>query len=328
MKIAFYTFREFDEKNFADRYKEEYGIDYVYTEEYPCESNLALAEGCDAVSITPGRVTKEYVDQWYAMGVRHYLCRSIGYDHLPVDYIYELGCDITISTYPSECVSDYTIMLMLMSLRKMNSIMLRALAQDYSLKGKIGMELRNCTVGIIGTGSIGSSVVEQLAGFRCRILAYSKHPKEELKGQVEYVDLDTLYRESDIISLHTASTPDTFHLLNEEAFGKMKDGVIIINTARGNLIDSTALIAAIETGKVGAAGLDLLEDENGLYYHNRSGDVLNNRELAMLRSFPNVIVSPHTAFYTETTVNQMLYKPFYAMHCYETGKENPFEIKR
>lgn len=327
MKIAFYALRDFDELKYCEQYKARYGIDYVWTSEYPSEKNLSLAEGCEAVSVTPCRIPESFADQWHAMGVRHYLCRSIGYDHLPKAHIQSLGGDITISTYPPECVSDYTIMLMLMALRRMNSIMLRALAQDYSLKGKIGKELRNCTVGIIGTGSIGASVIEQLEGFRCPILAYSAHPKEELKNRVTYVGLDTLYRECDIISLHTASTPDTYHLINEEALAKMKDGVILINTARGNLIDSKALISAIQSGKVGGAGLDLLEDENGLYYHNRTGEVLQNEELAMLRSFPNVIVSPHTAFYTETTVDNMLYKPFYAMHCYANGLENPYEVK-
>ena len=141
------------------------------------------------------------------------------------------------------------------------------------------------------------------------------------------MDLDSLYAQSDIISLHVPSNSKTFHMVDQAAIDKMKDGVIIVNTARGNVIDSRALIASLKNGKIGGAGLDVIEDEAGLYYCNRMGDHIDNDELAMLRSFPNVIVSPHLAFYVETTVSNMVEKNFIAIDALSKGELSPFEIK-
>ena len=205
--------------------------------------------------------------------------------------------------------------------------MLRAYTQDYSLKGKMGKDLSDCTVGIIGTGNIGSTVIKHLSGFGCKILAYNKFGEnEELKKYAEYVSLEKLYENSDVISLHVASTPETFHMINEDSINKMKNGVIIVNTARGTLIDSKALIKNIKTEKIAAAGLDVIENENGLYYYNLSDKIIDNDEILMLKSFPNVILTPHTAFYTESTVSNMVKKSFEAMYYYKNNQSNPYEI--
>lgn len=326
MKIAFYALRKFDELGLCKEFSKKYNIDFVWTSEYPSKENLNLARGCQAVSIVPCEITKGYVDTFSACGVKYILCRSIGYDHLPMEYIKEKGMKVSAVSYPPECVADYAIMLMLMSARKMKQIMLRTCSQDYSLKGKMGKDLNSCIVGVIGTGNIGSAVVKHLSGFGCKILAYNKFGEnEELKKYAQYVELDTLYQNSDIISLHVASNSETYHMINEDSISKMKDGVIIINTSRGTLIDSKALIKNIKTGKISAAGLDVIENENGLYYYNLSSDIIDNDELSMLRSFQNVIVTPHTAFYTETTVSNMVGKTFEAMHFYQAGMDNPYE---
>lgn len=327
MKIAFFALRAFDELPLCNEYCRKYNIDFVWTSKYPDSDNLSLAQGCDAVSIVPCEITHEYIDRLISYGVKYILCRSIGYDHLPLEYIKAKGLKVSTVSYPPDCVANYAIMLMLMTTRKMNQIMIRAAAQDYSLKGKVGKDLSDCTVGVIGTGSIGSTVIRHLSGFGCKVLAYNRKPDDRLKNLCNYVDLDTLYSESDVISLHVASNSDTYHIINENSINKMKKGVIIINTARGTLIDSTALIKNLKNGKIGAAGLDVIENENGLYYYNRGGDVIDNDELTMLRSFPNVIVTPHTAFYTETTVDNMVEKTFSAMKHYKDGLENPYEIK-
>ena len=234
---------------------------------------------------------------------------------------------ISTTPYPTECVAEYAVMLLLCSIRKFQQSMLRAAAQDYTLKGKMGQDLCNCTVGVVGTGHIGQIFIKYLQGFGCRVLAYDRFPKKEMEGLAEYVDLDTLYAQSDAISLHVPSNDETYHMINHEAIAKMKDGVIIINTARGNVIDSKALIASLKNGKIGGAGLDVIENEAGLYYCNRMGDHIDNDELAMLRSFPNVIVSPHLAFYVETTVSNMIEKNFIAIDALRKGELSPFEIK-
>ncbi len=327
MKIAFYALRKFDELELCKKFGNKYNVEFVWTSEYPSTKNLNLTEGCDAVSIVPCEITKEYIDTFSFYGIKYILCRSIGYDHIPLEYIKSKGMKASTVSYPPECVADYAIMLMLMTARKMNQIMIRAYAQDYSLKGKMGKDLCDCTIGIIGTGNIGSTVIKHLSGFGCKILAYNKFGKnKELEKYAQYVDLEELYKNSDIISLHVASNSETFHMINEDSINMMKEGVIIINTARGTLIDSKALIKNIKSGKISAAGLDVIEDENGLYYYNRSGDIINNDELSMLRSFPNVIVTPHTAFYTETTVSNMIEKSFEAVYYYRNKQVNPYEI--
>ncbi len=327
MKIAFYALRDFDELAFAEKFREQYGIDFVWTGEYPNENNLSLAEGCDAVSCTPFEFSKDFIKAYHDYGVKYMLCRAIGYDHLPCDYIKELGMHVSTTPYPTNCVANYALMLILMTTRKFQQTMIRAAAQDYTLKGKMGMDIGDCTVGVLGTGHIGELLIQHLSGFGCKILAYDKFPKQSVAQIAQYVDLDTLYAQSDVISLHVPAMAETHHMLDDAAFAKMKDGVIIINTARGTLIDPDALIKNLKSGKIGGAGLDVIENESGLYYCNRMGDNIDNDELYMLRSFPNVIVSPHTAFYVESTVRNMIEKNFIALYHFSRGEANPFEIK-
>ncbi|MBQ4123516.1 lactate dehydrogenase [bacterium] len=328
MKIAFFSLRKFDELTLLQEFKEKYNIDFVCTGEYPNAENLKLAQGCDAISVVPCKFTEEYVDIISSLGVKYVLARSIGYDHLPLNYLREKGLRVSSVTYPPECVANYAIMLMLMATRKVKQIMQRAVCQDYSLRGKMGKDISDCTIGIVGTGNIGNCVIKHLSGFGTKILAYNKFGEtEETKKYAEYVDLETLYKNSDIISLHVSSNEETYHMINDDSINKMKDGVIIINTARGTLIDSNALIKGIKSQKIGAVGLDVIEDETGLYYYNHSSDVLNNDELAILNSFPNVIVTPHTAFYTETTVRNMLEKTFKSLVHFSKNDDNPYEIK-
>lgn len=326
MKICFYALRPFDELAYCKRFSEQYGIDFTWTAEYPTADNVELAKGCDAVCMTPCDMGAEMVDRFAALGVRYLLCRSIGYDHVDRVRAKEHGMRVSNVGYTPNGVANYAIMLMLMCTRRMGHILKRAELQDYSLKGKMGRDLSSCTVGVIGAGRIGTTVLKHLSGFGCKLLAYDVYQNPEAAKLAEFVSLEELYARSDVITLHTNATGENHHLLNAQAFAKMKDGVVIINTARGSLIDSDALIDALESGKVGAAGLDVIENENGLYYYNHSGDVLPNRELAMLRSFPNVSVSPHTAFYTDEDVASMVEGAFEALHCFETGQETWHEV--
>lgn len=322
MKIFVYCFREFDEKEFFDEFSEKYGVEYGYTADYPTYDNAILAEGYDAVSFTPCDMGKKMIDRFYSMGVRYFATRSIGFDHIDTEYAKSLGIGVSNVSYPPDTVADFTLMLMLMSCKKIGHILKRSELQDYSLKGKIGKNIGDCTVGIIGTGNIGRAVIKRLTGFGCKILAYDPYENDEVKNVAEYVDFDRLLRESDIISLHTPGSDENHHLLNAEAFNKMKDGVIIVNTARGRLIDTDALIDAIESRKVQGAALDVLEHEDGLYYANRMEDPIVNRRMAVLRSFPNVILTPHTAFYSRIVVSNMAEKTIKCVLDMENGIEN------
>lgn len=305
MKIFVYSLREFDEKAFFDKYCKKYGVEYGYTTETPCLENACLAEGYDVIDIITTTMDKPILDKFKSLGVRCISTRTIGYDHIDVEYAKSIGIGVVNVTYSPATVADYTIMLMLIGCRRLKHIMERAAVQDYTLKGKIGRELGNCKVGVIGTGQIGKMVVKELSGFGCEILAYDVKESDEVKKYATYTDFDNLLKESDIITLHAPALDSTHHMINEAAIKDMKSGVIIINCARGSLIDTDALIAGIESGKVGFAGLDVVENESGLYYFNRMGEPLNNPKLAILRSYSNVLVSPHTAFYTEEAVSDM-----------------------
>ena len=327
MKIAFYQMRPFDEQAYIEQFSREFGIDYVTIPGAPCPENLDKAAGCDAVSQNPCEILPEYVEAWARMGVKYLLCRSIGYDHIPLETAKKLGMRVAHSHYPPEGVANYAIMLMLMCTRKMNQTMLRAAAQDYTLPGKMGKDLSNCTVGVIGTGKIGRTVIAHLQGFGCKILAYDLYQSDEVAQMAEYVPLDELYARSDVITLHTNATAANRHMIDANAIAKMKNGVVLINTARGTLIDPEALVNGLESGKIGAAGLDVVENENGLFYFNHMGDALQNRELAMLRSFPNVIFTPHTAFYTDVNVASMVESAFKAVRAMADGEQTPLEVR-
>ena len=325
-KVFFYTLRPFDELGIAQKLAKQMGIEFGYSTEYPTLENASLAEGYDAVSVTPCDMSAPMLQRFHDLGVKAVCCRSIGYDHVDLEKARELGMQVANVDYPPNGVANFAIMLMLMSLRKAGHILKRGEVQDYSLKGKIGRDISNCTVGVIGTGRIGRTVLQHLSGFGCRLLAYDLYPNEDVKKIAEYVPLDTLFAESDVITLHTNATEENHHLLNATAFAKMKPGVTIINTARGKLIDSDALLAALESGQVGAAGLDVLENENGLYYYDRMGDVIPNPELAALRSMPNVILTDHTAFYTHEDVESMVHGVLESADAFAKGEPTRHDV--
>lgn len=327
MKIFFYFLREFDELDYAKEFSSRLGVEFGYTTVYPDRENYRLAEGYEAVSVTPCDMGADMLERFASVGVKYILCRSIGYDHVDLHKAKELGMRVSNVSYPPSGVANYAIMLMLMLQRNIVSILKRADIQDYTLKGKIGNDMSFDTVGVIGTGRIGRTVIEHLAGFGCRILCYDPYQNDEVKRYASYVPLDQLYAESDVITLHTNATEENYHLLNADAFAKMKDGVRIVNTARGKLIDTDALVEALENGKVGGAALDVLEKEDGLYYYNRIGDVIANRDMALLRSFPNVIVAPHTAFYTKQAVSHMVGSCFEAADAFGKGGSTGHEVR-
>lgn len=321
MKIFFYALREYDEQKYVEKFAGQYSFEYGFTSAYPSMDNVQLAKGYDAISIITNPMYPEILKAFHDVGVRYISTRSIGYEHIDVDYAHSLGMRVSHVVYSPNSVANYTIMLILMACRNMPWIMKKADCQDYSLKGKVGKELSTSTVGVIGTGNIGRTVVKHLSGFGCRILAYSLYEDEEVKKYAEYVSLDELIKQSDIITLHVPGNAENTHLIDAAAFEKMKDGVIIVNTARGLIIDTQALIAALKSEKVGFAALDTFEGEAGLYYLNKETQRLDNDNMALLKSFPNVILSPHMAFYTEQAVSDMVENSIKGLLGLESGDD-------
>lgn len=325
MKIIFYSVRE-DENELIDTYAQKYEIDLVKTKEPLTLETVSLCQGAQAVSIMTTKVDEAIVCELKKHGVQYISTRTIGFDHIDFEACKKYGIHAGNVSYTYSSVAEYTVMMILMSLRNMKLILERFSSQDFSLEHIRGRELKDLTVGVIGTGKIGQEVIRLLSGFNCKIVAYDLYPNENVKKYAEYVDLDTLYEQANIITLHAPALEQTYHMLNKEALQKMKKDVIIVNTARGRLIDTIALIEAIEEGHIGYAALDVVENEHHLYYKDLKNKILDNRELLILKSFPNVMLTPHTAFFTHQAVSDMVeYSITNAIKTIE-GQENPWQL--
>ncbi len=306
MKIAAYNYRDFDEAPYFEKFGKQYGAEIVPIRETPTPENAALAEGCEGVSVITTPITEDIIQIWKAAGVKHISTRTIGYDHVDVEAAEKYGMAVSNVSYSTGSVADYTVMLILMALRKMKSIIKRAEGMDYSLIGSIGKEIGDLTIGIVGTGKIGTHVMRNLSGFGCRLIAYDLCENEEAKKYGDYCSMEELFKTSDVITFHTPATESSFHMVNKESIETMKDGVILINTARGSIIDTPAFIDAVERGKIGAAALDVIEKELGIFYGDYKYQVIGHREMSILKDLPNVLMLPHMAFYTENAISDMV----------------------
>lgn len=285
------------------------GYELAFDTEILSEANIDTVEGCEAIVINnKSLMPTELVDRVYELGVRYIAIRCVGFNHVDVKRAKELGITVCNTTYPPYGVAEFTVMLILMALRRCKAAIWRQQVNDYSLDGLLGRELRTLTVGVVGTGRIGRTVIDNLMGFGCKVLAYDPYPNEQLAARdgVEYVDIDTLMENSDVITLHVPLMDTTRALIDAEAIARMRDGVTVVNVSRGELIDTDAVIDAIEREKIGALAMDVFEDEAGIYHENRMNDILPNRKMAYLRQFPNVLLTNHIAFYTDIDVNCMV----------------------
>ncbi|ALB47210.1 D-isomer specific 2-hydroxyacid dehydrogenase family protein [Clostridium beijerinckii] len=325
MRILAYSHRR-DETQYFEEFSKKYNVEVVLCNEEPSLETAPLAKGFDCISIITTNINSELVGKFHELGVKFISTRTIGYDHIDLKKAKELGVRVGNVTYSPNSVADYTIMLILMAVRKVKLIMERSNVQDFSLRGIQGKELPNLTIGVVGTGKIGRTVIKHLSGFGCKILAHDIYENDEVKSNAKYVDLDNLFKDSDIITLHMPATDDNYHIINKKAIKLMKDGVFIINTARGSLINTNDLIHGIESKKIGGAALDVIEQESNIYYSDLKGETLKNRNLAILKSFPNVIITPHAAFYTDQAVSDMIENSIKSCILFSENKENPWEI--
>jgi D-specific alpha-keto acid dehydrogenase len=272
------------------------GVAPTITEAAVSEANVALARGNRCVSIGhKTRVTNTTLTALGEAGVTYVCTRSVGCNHLDVEYAERVGLRVETVAYSPDSVADYTLMLMLMVLRHARPLVRRADVHDYRLHEDRGRELRDLTVGVIGAGRIGAAVMDRLRGFGCRTLAHDIRPK----APGEYVALGALLEQSDVITLHTPLTAQTHRLLDRRRIERMKPGAVIVNTARGALVDTEALASALERGRLGGAALDVLEGEEGIFYADCRDAPITSGLLLRLHALPNVLISPHTAYYTD-----------------------------
>ena len=311
IQVAFYDTKEYDKAAF-EPYGAQKDIRFRFLETKLNADTVALAEGCDAVCVfVNDQVDAAVIDRLHHYGVRLIALRSAGYNNVDVRAAYGKLHVVHVPAYSPYAVAEHAMALLLTSVRRIHKAYNRTREFNFSLNGLTGFDFHGKTVGVIGTGKIGRIFIDICRGFGMRVLAYDKYPAQD--SGIEYAPLERLFEESDILSLHCPLTEETTHLIDANAIQKMKKGVVIVNTSRGGLIDAEALLEGIKARKIGAACLDVYEEEADIFFEDRSGHILNDDLLSRLISMPNVIVTSHQAFLTrealgniaETTVNNI-----------------------
>jgi D-specific alpha-keto acid dehydrogenase len=315
-RIAIYGCEE-DEAELFRKVSPRYGVEPTIMKSVVSAENAALASGHCCISVNhKTELTFSTLCALQENGVAYISTRSIGRNHIDMEAAHKLGLTVGNVTYSPDSVADYTLMLILMSVRNAKPVLFKADGHDYMLGAVRGRELRDLTVGVLGTGRIGQAVMDRLKGFGCRILAYDLEPQAE----AEYVPLDELLRESDILTLHMPLHAETYHILDRNRIRSMKHGARVINTGRGSLVETEALVRALEQGELGGAALDVLEGEEGIFYHDLSNKPLHHPFLKRLQKLPNVIITPHTAFYTDHALQDIVENTLQNCTEYERGK--------
>ncbi len=312
IQVAFFDAKAYDRPSF-ERCGREHDIRFRFLETKLNEDTAELARGCDAVCVfVNDTVNAAVIEKLHQCGVRLIALRCAGYNNVDVRAAFGKIHVVHVPAYSPYAVAEHAIALLLTSVRRIHKAYNRTREFNFSLNGLTGFDFHGKTVGVIGTGKIGRIFIDICRGFGMKVIAYDRFPAPD--SGIDYVTPDELFARSDVISLHCPLTDETRHMIDAAAIEKMKKGVVIVNTSRGGLIDTEALLEGIKARKIGAACLDVYEEEADVFFEDRSGHILNDDLLSRLISMPNVIVTSHQAFLTEealdniaeTTVNNIL----------------------
>lgn len=317
MKIAFYGTKPYDKIWFEPMAKE-YGFEIRFID-LPCnEETIFLAKGYDAICIfVNDYVNAKMIDQLYEMKVKAILLRSAGFNHVDVKAAEDRIVILRVPSYSPEAVAEFAMSLLLTVNRHINRAYNRTRDFNMSLNGLMGSDLNHKVAGVIGTGKIGQAMIRILNGFQMQVLAYDPYPAKGLEA--EYVSIEELMGKSDVISLHCPLTSETEHIVNKETIALMKQGVYLINTSRGALIDTDALIDGLLQKKFGGVGLDVYEEEEGIFYEDRSGEIIQDENLARLMTFPNVLITSHMGFFTSEAMKAIATETLENAYALENG---------
>lgn len=297
MKIAFFSTKPYDRIWFEPMGKE-YGFDIRFYEVPFQEETISLARGFDAVCIfVNDYVNADMIQSLYDMHVKAILLRSAGFNNVDVKAAEDKVLILRVPSYSPEAVAEFAMGMLLTVNRYTHKAYNRTRDFNMSLNGLMGVDLYHKVAGIIGTGKIGQAMIRICNGFGMQVLAYDPYPNSKL--DVEYVSLDEIMSKADVISLHCPLTSETKHIVNSNTIEKMKDGVYLVNTSRGALIDTDALIDGLVAGKFGGVGLDVYEEEEGIFYEDKSNEIMRDENLARLMTFPNVLITSHMGFFTK-----------------------------
>ncbi len=303
IKVAFFDAKAYDRPSF-EHYGGLHDVQLSFLETKLNEDTVQLAKGCDAVCVfVNDTVNAAVIDKLHEYGVKLIALRSAGYNNVDVKAAFGKVHVVHVPAYSPYAVAEHAIALLLTSVRRIHKAYNRTRDFNFSLNGLTGFDFHGKTVGVIGTGKIGRIFIDICRGFGMKVIAYDRFPAQN--SGIDYVTLEDLFERSDIISLHCPLTDETRHMINGDAIGKMKKGVVIVNTSRGGLIDAEALLEGIKARKIGASCLDVYEEEADVFFEDRSGHILNDDLLSRLISMPNVIVTSHQAFLTEEALNNI-----------------------
>lgn len=307
-----------------------HGHELTFLEPRLTRETVPLAEGFPVVCpFVNDELDRPVLEQLAKCGVGLLALRSAGFSHVDLPAAGELGIAVAhVPAYSPDAVAEFTVGLILALDRKLHRAYARVREGNFSLDGLLGFDLHGRTVGVVGTGAIGRVFARIMLGFGCRVVAFDPVPSDEARSMgVEFVDLETLLRTSDIISLHTPLTAATHHLIDGRAVAAMKPGVMLINTSRGGLIDTSAVIDGLKSERIGFVGLDVYEEEAGLFFEDLSWRIIQDDVLARLLTFPNVLVTAHQAFFTREALENIAETTLANVTAFERGEPLPHEVR-
>ena len=303
MKVAFFDTKPYDTPSF-EKFGKENNISFKFFETKLNEDTAELAKGCEAACVfVNDTVNAAVIDKLCALGVKTLALRCAGYNNVDINHAMGKLRVVSVPAYSPYAVAEHAMALLLTSIRRVHKAFIRTRDHNFSLNGLTGFDLHGKTVGVVGTGKIGRIFINICRGFGMNVIAYDKFPAKD--SDIDYVELDELFSRSDIISFHCPLTDETYHMIDSNSVEKLKKGVVIVNTSRGALIDAEALLEGIKARKIGAACLDVYEEEEDVFFQDFSGHIIADDTLARLISMPNVIVTSHQAFLTEEALSNI-----------------------
>lgn len=322
-KIAFFDTKPYD-RTYFDKYGKNYEI--TYFEEKLNHHTAKITEGFDGVcAFVNSNINKMAVERMHERGVKILAMRCAGFSNVDIAAAAGKLAVVRVPAYSPHAVAEHALALLLALNRRIYRAYIRTRDFNFNINGLTGIDLYGKTAGIIGTGKIGRTFIDLCKGLGMKVIAYDPYPAEE--SGIEYVPLDTLFRESDVISLHCPLTESSHHIIDREALGKMKDGAFLLNTSRGALVDSEALLEALTAGKLRGAALDVYEEEANLFYEDMSDKIIKDDTLALLVSRPNVLITSHQAFLTEEALDNIASVTIQNFDEFFAGKPLTNEIK-
>ena len=328
MKAAVYSIHQFEKPYLLEVNDGKHEL--VLIDARLSETTTSLADGCEAISIFTGdKADARVLEALHKTGVKYLALRSAGFNHVDLAKTKELNMKVArVPAYSPYAIAEHTVAMILALNRKLIRANRRVMELNFSLDGLVGFDMNGKTAGVIGTGKIGSVLVRILHGFGCRILAYDKEENKELidRYQVEYTSCESLCEQSDIITLHVPLNEDTRYIIDKHCIEKMKPGVMLINTSRGGLVNTKAVIDALKTRHIGFFGMDVYEEEEGLFFEDHSEDILQDDTIARLMTFKNVLITSHQAFLTETALRNIAETTVYNLDCFAANTKNENEI--